>query len=265
MNHIRKSYDRKIYKACPLCNSLNFKVIVESCCLEHPSYSKELSSSMIWNECLDCNHVFTDGFFEDSALKLIFKSTQSSQEVGNGVEVNRPISARIIDKITPYKSNGVWLDVGFGNGSLLFTALEYGFHPVGLDLRHKTVNDMKLAGVECYKTRIEDFKFDKKVAVISMADVLEHTSYPKLTLLAAKKLLEKDGIIFLSMPNMDSVIFRIASQQNSNPYWKEIEHFHNFTRKRLYQLLDEVGFMPLSYGISERYRMCMEIVAKIKN
>ena len=265
MNHVSKIYDRILYQTCPLCESSNFEMIQESDCSDHPSYSKQLPSSMIWNECKDCNHVFINGYFNDNALELIFNSTQSSQEVGNNIEINRPVSAKIIDKITQHKSKGIWLDVGFGNGSLLFTAQEYGFYPVGLDLRNKTVNDMKLSGIECYKSKIEDFNFDKKISVISMADVLEHTFYPKLSLSAAKSLLEKDGIIFLSMPNIDSVIFRIATQQNSNPYWKEIEHFHNFSKERLYKLLDEVGFIPLSYGISERYRMCKEIIAKVKN
>ena len=265
MNQLNKIYHRELYKSCPLCSSLNFDIINQSDCSQHPSYSKELPSSMIWMECSNCNHIFTNGYFNEDALKLIFNSTQVSQEVGNNVEVNRPVSARIIDKITPYKSKGIWLDIGSGNGSLLFTAQEYGFNPVGLDLRYKTVQDMKLAGIECYQSKIEDFTFDKKISVISMADVLEHTVNPKFSLLAAKSLLETDGIIFLSMPNIDSVIFRIATQQNSNPYWKEIEHFHNFSKKRLYELLEELGFVPLSYGISERYRMCMEIIAKVKS
>ncbi len=54
------------------------------------------------------------------------------------------------------------------------------------------------------------------------------------------------------------------SQQNLNPYLGEIEHYHNFSRTRLFELLEECGFGIVKYGISERYRVCMEIIASKK-
>jgi predicted SAM-dependent methyltransferase len=75
-------------------------------------------------------------------------------------------------------------------------------------------------------------------------------------------LLKKDGILFLSMPNADAVAWHFLNSQNANPYWGELEHYHNFGRVRLYQLLEENGFEPLRYGISSRYKVCMEIVAR---
>jgi protein O-GlcNAc transferase len=46
-----------------------------------------------------------------------------------------------------------------------------------------------------------------------------------------------------------------------NPYWGEIEHYHNFFRKRLCALLQEHGFKPVEYHISERARVGMEVIA----
>jgi hypothetical protein len=48
---------------------------------------------------------------------------------------------------------------------------------------------------------------------------------------------------------------------NKNPYWSEMEHFHNFGRSRLYSLLEEFGFRPERYSVSERYKACMEVIA----
>lgn len=95
-----------------------------------------------------------------------------------------------------------------------------------------------------------------------MADVLEHVPFPKDCLAAVHKLLNKDGITLISMPNSDSILWQAMNKMNANPYWAEIEHFHNFGKDRLYRLLKECGFEPLRYGISERYRACMEIVAR---
>jgi protein O-GlcNAc transferase len=60
---------------------------------------------------------------------------------------------------------------------------------------------------------------------------------------------------------MENMVWRLLHANNVNPYWGEIEHYHNFTRKRLYALLEEHGFQPVNYNVSERYRVCMEVVA----
>jgi hypothetical protein len=44
--------------------------------------------------------------------------------------------------------------------------------------------------------------------------------------------------------------------------WSELEHFHNFSRRRLYALLAEMGFKPLRYGVSLRSVIGMEIIAQ---
>jgi hypothetical protein len=64
------------------------------------------------------------------------------------------------------------------------------------------------------------------------------------------------------MPNYNSPIWRELDAKNANPYWAELEHFHNFSRERLNKLLRENGFEPVHFGISERYRVCMEVIAR---
>ena len=161
----------------------------------------------------------------------------------------------------PYAAVGRWLDVGFGNGSLLFTAEEWGFTPVGLDLRKDNVAMLKSLGYEAHCAPIESLDGDGRYDVVSMADVLEHMPFPKTGLNAARRLLRPGGALFLSMPNMDSMVWRLLHANKINPYWGEIEHYHNFTRRRLCDLLDEQGFEAVAYHVSERYRVCMEVVA----
>lgn len=166
----------------------------------------------------------------------------------------------MIEKVLPYVSSGYWLDVGFGNGSLLFTAKEYGFDPVGLDLRKENVDLIKEFSIAAFSVDIVDFNFYNKIAVVSMTDVLEHIPFPKTALAAAHRLLDTNGVLLLSMPNIDSTVWKLSTQFSKNPYWDEIEHCHNFGKDRLYALLEEQGFRPIRYGISNRYRMCMEII-----
>jgi 2-polyprenyl-3-methyl-5-hydroxy-6-metoxy-1,4-benzoquinol methylase len=209
--------------------------------------------------------VFIDGYYTDEAVQVIFENTNERQKPGYGFEEQRYVSAKMVEKVALYAKAGAWLDVGFGNGSLLFTAEEWGFRPVGLDLRKSTVEGLRHLGVEAYCKDIATFESDVKFSVISMADVLEHMPFPKVGLDAASRLLDKDGILFLSMPNFNCPAWKLLDMNNVNPYWGELEHYHNFSRDRLYTLLQELNFEPLTYGISERYRVCMEVVARKRN
>jgi protein O-GlcNAc transferase len=258
---VAQSIERIFYRACPLCGSTDIPAIIGADCSKHPIYRPGLPPVMNWHECRGCGHVFTEGYFDAKAAALIFAKTQPSQTVGYDMERQRPVSARIVERIARRVSQGRWLDVGFGNGSLLFAAEEWGYTPVGLDLRKDNVDTLKLLGYEAHCLPIEDLDQSDSYHVISMADVLEHVPYPKGALAAAQKLLRQEGVLFLSMPNMDNMVWRLLHANGVNPYWGEIEHYHNFSRKRLCALLQSQGFQPVEYSVSERYRVCMEVIA----
>lgn len=249
------------YKSCPLCGGVDFPLIRRADCSSHPRYSSELSRVINWHQCKSCAHVFRSGYYTEKALGVVFRGTNENQKVGFDLERQRIVSAAMIEKVLPYKSEGGWLDVGFGNGSLLFTAHEYGFSPIGLDLRQQSVDDLQKFGLTAYCMDIASLQLQEKMAVISMADVLEHMPFPKQGLAAAYKNLEPSGVLFISLPNLGSAIWKMLDASQSNPYWGEIEHYHNFSRTRLYSLLLDHGFAPKRYGISQRYRACMEIIA----
>jgi protein O-GlcNAc transferase len=77
----------------------------------------------------------------------------------------------------------------------------------------------------------------------------------------ARSLLVPGGALFLSMPNRDCLVWRLMDRSGTNPYWGELEHYHNFDRAGLTALLQQFGFTTVYYGVSERYRAAMEIVA----
>ena len=120
-------------------------------------------------------------------------------------------------------------------------------------------------GVEVHCVDIASLNGDGRFSVVSMADVLEHMPFPKVGLTAARRLLKDGGVLFISMPNFGCPLWQFLDSQRTNPYWSEIEHFHNFSRARLYALLKEMGFTPLGYDVSQRYRVCMEIVARYES
>lgn len=237
-------------------------MLLSADCTKHPLYNPALDTTITWKQCKACSHIFTDGYFTDEAARIVFSKTHENQQVGNDMERQRYVSAHMVEKVLPYHQNGYWLDIGFGNASLLFTAHEYGFKPVGVDLREKNVATLKQFGIEAHAVDVAKLPHDDRYSVISLADVLEHVPYPKMFLATVSRLLKAGGVALISMPNADCMLWHAMNKMNANPYWMELEHFHNFGRARLYALLRECGFEPVRYGVSERYRVCMEVVAR---
>jgi SAM-dependent methyltransferase len=254
--------DRIPYRACPLCDGATTKNVKTANCSGHPLYKPQINPFIAWVRCDACGHVFTDGYYTPEALAVIFSSTHDNQQVGSDMERQRVVSAKIVERISNWKSSGEWLDIGFGNGSLLFTADEFGFKPVGIDLRRENVKALERFGIEAHCVDVTEFRAPSRFSVISLADVLEHMPFPRKTLSAVVRLLKDDGLLFLSTPDMDSALWRELDQFRRNPYWGEIEHYHNFGRKRLGSLLSGFSFDVVDYAVSERYLAGMELIAK---
>ena len=253
---------RILYENCTLCESKNISKSVIGDCSKHFLYNPKIPSMMQWMNCNDCKHQFINGYLTDEALEAIFTKTFDYLKVGYKLKENRDISARMIEKIVPFKSSGVWLDVGFGNGSLLFTAEEYGYKPIGVDLRRENVSILLGVGIEAHCNLVQNIEFKQPISVVSMCDVLEHVPYPKEILTSLYSKMDKDGCLLISMPNSETMIWKLLTAQNGNPYFNTIEHCHNFSKTRLESLLNECGFSMKRYGISERYLSGMEIVAQ---
>ena len=265
------SPDRIAYDACPLCESQDFSPLCRGDGSDHTLYQQavqgadeknRLTPLIQWCACRACGHVFTDGYFKPEVFARLTQVVSPGQIVDRDFERQRMVSARMIEKVLSYAAEGTWLDVGFGNGALLMTASEYGFETVGCDLRPAAVKVLQAVGIEAHLSDIVQLSLPRPCQVISMADVLEHMPYPKTGLAAARERLADGGILLLSMPNRDAPAWRLLDRMNANPYWGEIEHYHNFGRARLYRLLGEMGFAPVRYGISERYRVSMEVIAR---
>ena len=251
----------ELYTACPLCDCTDLADLRTASCAGHGLYNPALSDTLLWRTCAACGHQFRSGFYTDEACQLLFSGTHDNQRLGHDYEAQRWVAARMIEKVLPWRSSGPWLDVGFGNGALLLTALEYGFTPVGIDLRTDNAAALAGLGIETHAQPVETLDFPGRFSVISLADVLEHTPFPRLVLSHAHSMLAPGGVLFLSMPNAESPLWHLLDAAGANPYWGELEHYHNFARTRLEALLCQHGFTPMRYGVSERYRACMEVIA----
>lgn len=260
------------FKACPLCGSTHELALKTYDCSKHPMWHSPLPATLSWRQCGQCGHVHTASYFTEFGLAELFQRSHANQLAGGDFDSQRFVWSRVVDavlKVLPnplrlQRGEASWLDVGCGNGALVFTAAEYGFDAVGLDARHETVERLLGLGYRAIQGDLMDAPLEGVFSVISMADVLEHLPDPRAALLRVRNLLAKDGALFVSCPNRDCASWRAMDAASTNPYWAELEHYHNFSRARLMDLLAECGFSTVSYGVSQRYKACMELVA-LKN
>lgn len=268
---------RILYQACPLCGSKAIEQLVHYDCSNHPMYKAPLPNIVRWCRCPACAHVFTDGYFDDAALAVLFSDTNANQKPGTDADLGRNLWARVVERVAAMAPGapsrgleisatpGRWLDVGFGNGALILTAQEWGFEPLGIDLREASAAALAALGVPARCVALEQLDETGAFEVISMADVLEHMPFPPKALAHVHRLLAERGIVYISMPNSDTASWRSLDRDRKNPYWIEIEHYHNFTRARLQSLLRESGFEPVWYGVGNRYKCGMEVIARRVN
>lgn len=245
---------RTFYQTCPLCGSTNCIPGIAGDATKHRAFKPGLPTVLQWMNCQNCDHEFTESYWSSAGLAIVFQVTMPEQTPLHDFGKNRAISARMIEKV-PTRS-GRWLDIGVGNGVLMVIAQEYGFEASGTELRQQT----RVAFEQLKLTVTEDIPLDGTTYdVISACDVLEHIPFPVETLKYWRTRIHKGGHLLLSCPNRDMLVWNLM---NDNPYYFELEHFHNFGFKRLVKVLNETGWGNVRYGISERYIACMEIVAE---
>ena len=208
------------YQACPLCEAPDAVEVMVADCSGHALYKPALPATQRWLQCWRCFHVFVDGYFTPEALEILFSSTQEGQTPGHDLEGQRQVWARVLDRVAGLRASigGRWLDVGFGSGSLLTTAAEYGYEVAGIDLRQESVARLREWGFDVHAVALEDYQPAEPFDVVSLADVLEHMPFPRRALGRVRDLLRPEGLLFLSMPNADAFLWRVLTDAGANPY-----------------------------------------------
>jgi protein O-GlcNAc transferase len=250
---------RLMYAGCPVCDAEAVPQ-TEARITNHRLYNPILPPVLKWRRCTSCAHVFTEGYLTPAGLEAVQSGAPVEARVGKDAENNRKTAARIISRIARYVPDGEWLDIGFGNASIIFTAAEWGFRPVGVDSHAPSVEKLKRFGYEAHRS-LSEVAGENRFSVVTMSDGLDREPFPGQTLATINRMMRDGGILMLSMLNMETIVWRALEATRSNPYWAELERYHNFTRSGLVALLKANGFRLQDYDVLEGHRSGMEVVA----
>ncbi len=138
------------------------------------------------------------------------------------------------------------LDLGCALGNLLALFDKDGFITYGLDISEFAIKKAakrtkaKLIKADLNKGLPFEANFFN---VITAIDVIEHLQSPYNFLLEAKRVLRKDGLLFLQTPNISSLFVKILKDKWFG--YQDKTHLYLFSKESLKFLLRQAGFEVL--------------------
>lgn len=189
---------------------------------------------------------YSDIYFQNEYLK----SCGATEDAFNPIILKRFDFVYELLKKNYYNDDksGKVLDIGCGGGFLLKNFKNKGWEVLGLDIIEssvkysKNVLDINAEKIDFEKTGISDLirKFGKFDLVV-MTDALEHFFDPEKILNKIYSLLNDNGILFISVPNIESISFQFIGKE-----WaiiSPLEHISYFSENSLDILLKNSGFL----------------------
>jgi len=138
-------------------------------------------------------------------------------------------------------THGRLLDVGSATGFFMNIAKSRGFDVFGVEMSDFAAEKGRKTGLDIVTGDLSTPHFpDEYFDIITMFDVLEHVTDPKATLLEARRILVKDGLLVINTPDAESFWAKILGK-----HWQLImppEHIHYFSPKNLSEYLSKNGF-----------------------
>jgi SAM-dependent methyltransferase len=150
-----------------------------------------------------------------------------------------------LDLIVRYQPQGSLLDIGCGIGNFLCLARERSYKVTGIELNRPCVeygrNERKL---DIRNGTVEDLDPSYRFDVVTILSTLEHLGNPLRALKTVNQLLERNGILIVSIPNVDFLFFRMQHALGLHKRSNRLDptgHLYYFSVKTLASLCEKAG------------------------
>ena len=142
----------------------------------------------------------------------------------------------------PWRGEGKVLDVGCGVGGHLKTLQDQGWEPYGIEISEvAAAHARELVTGNIHTGTLESAPFPpQSFDLILMSHSLEHLPSPVAALRLVHRLLNGDGLLVVSVPNVDSLEFKLFGR-----WWFPLDpprHFYHFDKHSLSGIFAQAGF-----------------------
>ncbi|MEO8933676.1 MAG: class I SAM-dependent methyltransferase [Xanthomarina sp.] len=175
-------------------------------------------------------------------------------EHGDRIEVEKkrmetiyPEKIKLINQYGPNLKS--ILDIGAGNGGFVSIAKSNNYEVTGIELNNEQVEHAKkVFDVDLINKTFEDFILTNKSSfdIVHLHHVFEHVQNPLEILLDIKKVISKDGLLLLEVPNQfftfpSQLMFKLRIKSYRKPY-NPYHHLYFYSRKTLLEFFKKSGF-----------------------
>ena len=195
----------------------------------------------VW-ECRRCGALFVPTASSSAALHELYDHYYERARFTTPATVIASLEV-LVGSAERFRKTGRWLDVGYGEGSLLTVAERHGWACHGSEVSpHALEYGRQRAWVVTPDpggdVRFQDGAFD----VVTMIELLEHVPEPTRFLAHAARWLRPGGLLYVTTPNAGSLNRRVLGLS-----WSTVsppEHLVLWTAGALRRALAPAGFVP---------------------
>jgi 2-polyprenyl-3-methyl-5-hydroxy-6-metoxy-1,4-benzoquinol methylase len=225
---------------CPICSSNRFKHLMVA-----RDYTVTQSDFSL-QQCEHCHFVVTSPRPDQNSIPVYYQSDKYISHTGGGKNLvdriyllarNYTLQSKY-KLIKEYKALGSVLDYGCGTGAYLHYMQSHNWQIAGVEPSKAAAKKAyELTGKEIYHdlNQIND-----KFEVITLWHVLEHIHNLNEKIIEIKDHLEKDGILFIGVPNHNSL-----DAKKYGVFWAGYDvprHLWHFSNTNMKMLLEKNGF-----------------------
>lgn len=251
----------KLLTTCPICNSGSIAPYAMKFATGFPHLSRTI--------CKKCKLVFANPMADLEELLLFygnyydkgnFAALGYKQKIGVKISSLEGKSLQELEKenikITRYKKEGSFLDVGFGLGEQLYIAQKLGFTIYGTEYDLDCIQFFKkiAPNANLFNGDLPDAAYpDAFFDVVNVCHVIEHVINPVSYVKELKRITKPGGILIISTPNIGAWPYRLFRMFNffslQVPLIVEgLEHTVIFNKKNLSDFLTNNGLTVLEHS-----------------
>lgn len=239
---------------CPICSSENFVLVGNP--LISSKASKVIKKDYKVVKCEQCSFYYVNPPLEltESDWKYLYDNSYFVEKSKWFTKKRKLDSKTRIEKAAEFNKNEIknFLDVGCGEGYSLIEAANRGWDVHGVDITdHRNElaksKDIKFINSDLMNSKLPSDYFD----IVYLDSVLEHVNNPCDYLSEIKRILKKGGILYLGVPNEDSlfndfrkIYFKIMGKRIAEKIkpFQSPYHINGFNTKSLTFGLTKAGF-----------------------
>ncbi|MHB1048800.1 MAG: class I SAM-dependent methyltransferase [Bacteroidota bacterium] len=223
-------------KICPVCSDASEKRFLSKVNL---NYGTEYDLV----ECPRCAVIYFDPMPTVVQLATFYSAGYYDfdpwREQGKGMAFAR--------QLKKWRQSGRFIDIGCATGFFIYGIKNHSQWEVyGTDFGESAIRFAKeKLGLNAYNGDIADIHFpDEHFDYVHVNNVLEHVPNPVTLLKECHRIVKKDGIFYLSVPNgkVDSCDLIDFYHEEQKPARSKQGHIFFFQDKTLKRLFDEIGF-----------------------